>query len=238
MLALSTIVVALIAPTLAVSEAGKDKLDSLVTFYGSGGHVVLQLPQGIPSHPTTLAVEVFDFGERSTFGAFDVMIIYNFIASRNAFSPVALITDNPNPDFYDFAKKVVLNSAMWNPTSGMLNVFPVTDNELKIEMHGNVLSANLTIPISITLTAAFGVNFILPPTALQFRGFDNAYKDETLTPMLPSPPLSGYLITMDLQDKPAWVHLWNTQWTGSTAFFEFDGILYQHVTRTYTPPSS
>ena len=233
---LSTIVIALIAPSLAVIKGEMNNNDSLVTFFGSGGHVVLQLPQGSPSHPTTLAVEIFHFNERSTFGAFDVMIIYNWVPARNAFSPVAIITDSSNPDFYDFAKKVVLNTAIWNPSAGMLNIFQVTNNELKIEMQGNVLTANLTVPVSITLTTAFGGNFVLPPTALQFRGFDNAYNDETSIPFLPSPPLSGYVITMDLLDKPAWVHLWNTQWTGSTAFFEFDGTLYQHVTRTYTPP--
>jgi hypothetical protein len=229
------ITVAAVVPTLAHGNQSDDgKSDSIITFYGSGGSVNFQLPQGIPSHPTALMIEVYNFDKRSSLGAMDVMPVYIWVPARNAFTTVAIISDNPNPDFFAFAKTLLNNTPVWTPPI-MPNLFQVADKELEVQRHGDVLTVNLTVPINITLPASLGGSFTLPPTALEFRGIDDAFKDEGTMPLLPSPPLSGYTIKMTFTGKPAWVRVWIKPWTGPFPI-TFDGTLFMHVIRTYTPP--
>jgi hypothetical protein len=230
------ITVATVVPVFAHgNKRGDDKSDSPITFYGSGGSVILQLPEGIPSHPTTLSIEVYDFDKRSSLGAMNVMVVYLWVPAKNSFVSVAIISDNPNPDFFAFTKMLLSNTPVWAPPV-MPNLFQVADKELEVRRHGDVLTVNLTVPISITLPDPLGGSFTLPPTALEFRGIDDVFKDEGTVSLLPSPPLSGYTIKMTFMGKPAWVRLWIPQWTGGPAAFMFDGTLFMHVTRTYTPP--
>jgi hypothetical protein len=128
----------------------------------------------------------------------------------------------------------------------MPNIIQVADKELEVHRHGDVLTANLTVPVNISLPFQFwpppfnaigDLSFTLPPTALEFRGIDDAFKDEIpLLKLLPSPPLSGYTITMATVSKPAWVRLGMSQWTGGFGNFAFDGTLFTRFTRTWVPP--
>jgi len=229
------IAVAAVVPALAHgNQSGDDKRGSLITFYGNGGSVFLQLPTGIPSHPTTMQIEVYDFDRRSYFGAMNVMVVYLWVPARNSPASVAICSDNPNPDFYAFAKMLFNNTPVWTPPI-MPNIFQVADKELEVRKHGDTLTANLTVPLNITLPAPLGGSFTLPPTALEFRGIGDAFNDEGTVSLLPSPPLSGYTITMKFIGKPAWVRLWIKPWIGVFPI-SFDGTLFMRATRTYTPP--
>jgi hypothetical protein len=222
------IAVAAVVPALAHSNhCNGGKSDSPITNYGSGGSVHVQLPPGEPSHPTILMIDAYDIDRRSSFGAMDIMMVWLWVPSLNLHAPVALISDNPNPDFFDFAKALFNNTPVWIPAAGMTNVFEVADGELEVRKRGDVLTANLTAPISITLPEPLGGSFTFPPTALEFRGFDTAFREESA--------LAGYTTTVSI-NKPAWVRLWIPQWTGGAIPTEFVGTLWIQLKRTYTLP--
>jgi hypothetical protein len=149
------ITVAAVVPALAHgNQCDDDKSASLTTFYGSGGNVVIQLPQGIPSHPTALGILVLDVDKWSTFGAMDIMAVSIWIPQLNSLFPVVVISDSTNPDFYAFFKTVYINSAIWAPPI-MPNIIQVADKELEVHRHGDVLTANLTVPVNISLPFQF-----------------------------------------------------------------------------------
>lgn len=231
------IAVAAVAPALANGNQSDDKKsDSLTTFYGSGGDVILQLPSGVPSHPINLRFEVYDFNKESSFGAMDAMFVAVWVPAINRYFAGAVISDNPNPDFYAFAKTVLNGTPFWSPLAGMANIFQVADEELEVRRHGDVLMANLTKPINITLsTIPWGGNFTLPPIALEFRGIGDVFRDEAST-LLPKPLMSGYTISQTFLDKPAWVRVWIAQWLGSLPVYRTVGTLILHTARTYIPP--
>lgn len=232
---IAIIAVAAAAPALAHDHDNK-KNDSLITFYGSGGDVILQLPSGVPSHPTNLRVEVYDFNKDSSFGAMDAMFVAVWVPAVNRYFAGAIISDNPNPDFYAFAKTVLNGTPFWSPLAGMENIFQVADEELEVRRHGDVLMANLTKSINVTLsTIPWGGNFTLPPIALEFRGIGDVFRDEAST-LLPKPLMSGYTISQTFLDKPAWVRVWIAQWLGSLPVYRTVGTLILHTARTYIPP--
>jgi hypothetical protein len=229
------ITVAAVVPAFAHGNQRRDdKNGSIITFYGSGGSVFFQLPSGIPSHPTALQIEVYDFDRRSYFGAMDVMVVYLWVPAINSPVTVAICSDNPNLDFFAFSKMLLNNTPVWTPPI-MPNLFKVADKELEVQRHGDVLTANLTVPLNIALPDTLGGDFTLPATTLEFRGIGDVFKDEGTMTLLPSPPLSGYTIKMTFIGKPAWVRLLIPQWTGPFPI-TFDGTLFTHVTRTYTQP--
>ena len=238
------IAVAAVVPALAYGKkSDDDKSDSLTTFYGSGGNFNLQLPPGVPSHPTDLRFEVFDFDRRSTFGSFGVMTVALWVPALNGYVPVAVVSDSPNPEFFDHAHTVLGGTPPWNPAKGFSNIFPVSDTELEVNKRGNVLTAELTVPVEIALPfqnlpafASLGdMSFTLPSIKIEIRGFDSTFKDEAVQNIVPHPPLSGYTITQNTINRPAWVRVWSTPWLGVAPQYT-TGTLFVHVTRTYTPP--
>jgi hypothetical protein len=241
-LALSLAVIiaaAAVIPALAHgNKSDDDKSDSLTTFYGSGGNVKLQLPPGDPSHPTDLDFVVFDFDRRSTFGSFDAVIVALWVPKLNGYVPVAVVSNSPNPEFFNHAHTVLGGTPPWNPVKGFSNIIQVSDTELKINKHGDVLTAELTVPVEIALPfqnlppfAFLGdLSFTLPPIKIEIRGFDSTFKDEAV-----SKTLSGYTITQNTINKPAWVRVWSAPWLGFAPQYTA-GTLFMHVTRTYTPP--
>ena len=225
------VAVAAIAPT----SANYIQSNSLVADYGSEGQVVLQLPSGVPSHPTTLMITVSDMDRRSEFGSHNLLSISLWIPQRNNLVSVAIISDCPDPDAPPYVKTVLAGTPVWKPPMYQ-NLFYVADEELEVKMRGDVLTANLTksVHISLPFPAPIGdLSFDLPPMALEFRGFDDAFSDkETL--VLPKPLFSGYTITTTSTNKPAWVSVSIPTWCGSS--FKFVGTLTPQLVRTYTPP--
>jgi hypothetical protein len=239
-------IIAVVAVVPALAYANNrycDKSDSLTTFYGSGGNFNLQLPPGVPDHPTDLQFVVFDFDKRSTFGSCDVMLVVLWVPALNGYASVAVVSDSPNPEFFDQSYTVLGGTAVWNPAKGFSNIFPVSDTELEVNKRGDVLTAELTVPVEIALPfqnlPAFAflgdMSFTLPSIKIEIRGFDSTFKDEAVQNIVPHPPLSGYTITQNTINKPAWVRFWSTPWLGAAPQYT-TGTLFVHVTRTYTPP--
>jgi hypothetical protein len=242
-LSLAVIVaVAAIGPTLA-NSCPTDP--AAVTLYGTSGAVILQLPPGIPSRPTTLKIGVSDSNKRSDYGASDALLIDLWVPQANRFVPVASISDNPNPDSDAFFKMVFNNTPIWMPPL-MQNDFSVTDDELEVWIHGDVLTANLTKAINIKLPfnllpqpySSWGnLSFTLPPMTLMFRGIDEPFRDETTYYLLPKPPLSGYAWKEERLLVPAWVKVEIPAWLGGHAF-DLVGHIGKHQTSTFIPPAT
>jgi hypothetical protein len=134
-------IVVTISTTLAASNPSKP----LVKIYFNGGGVVLQLPPapnatspappGTPTHPVNLIINAFDQDRRTDFGAADHIAIRLWIPQVNAYIPVAVINDNPNPAGIEFRKMVYNNTPIWSNTSwlsGFENVITVADKDLDI----------------------------------------------------------------------------------------------------------
>ena len=174
----------------------------------------------------------------------DSMIVALWVPAVNGYASVAVVSDSSNPEFFDHAHTVLGGTPVWNPAAGMLNIFEVSDTELEVHKRGDVLTAELTVPLDLALNFSKvtgplkflgDLSFTLAPIKIEIRGFDSIFKDEAVMNLVPHPPLSGYTITQEAINKPAWVRVWSTPWLGFTPQCTA-GTLFVHVTRTYTPP--
>jgi hypothetical protein len=227
-----SVAVAAIAPAFAHQKPRSPPVLDTEYVFGSGADVILQLPSGVPSHHTDLKFAVQHGNKQSTKGAEDVMSVFIWVPTRNAYTRLAIITDNPLTA--ESTKKMY---------AGMVtaqNIILVADNELEVWKKGDVLTANLTkaIPIIIGDPApqwAKDLNFTLPPIALEFRGFDQTFREEESGAFAPSPPYSGWTFSTASVNKPAWVRVWIRPWLGTTVYTTV-GTLNVQLTQTFTPP--
>jgi hypothetical protein len=233
------IAVAAFVPTVAIARYGKQKAKSL-TYYSYGGQVTVQLPEGVPSHPTTLiitAMHVQKQGYNVLSGPHNVFSAYIWVPERNSFIPVVAISTNPNPEHQELIKEIYNGTPLWNPTLGMLNCISVDDDVLVTQKRGDVFFCNLTEGVHISLpfpppSGLPDLSFDLPPIAFEVRGIDSTYRESGAT-TLPS----GYSTAADYLRKPAWVRLWIQDWTAGTGDpFKFAGVLGVSAKTTVIPP--
>lgn len=236
------IAVAALAPTVAVARYKKDDDDSL-TYYATGGGVTVQLPEGVPAHPTTLifaALHVEKRGDYPIRGPHDVFAVYIWVPALNSFLPAAVFSDHPNPAHHDLMKAMYIGTPLWIPGL-MENYFVPDDEELVTRKYGDNFFANLTVGVHVSLnftnspnpqmTALGDLSFDLPPIALEIRGFDTPYREDSQM-SLPS----GYSSSASYVRKPAWVRVWIQNWTGGSDAFRFAGVRGLHSKVTTTPP--
>ena len=234
--------VALVAPSFAHSK--KDD-DSNLVVYGQHGEVILQLPAGIPSHPTALRLIASDLNKKSEFGATDTLLVALWIPAANTFVPVAQIVDSSDPSRIDFLHTLFNNTPIWRDPL-MPNVIQVADNALDVWMEDDVIVANLTTTVKITLPfdqlplpqKAWGnLTFNLPPMTLTFRPIARGFHYEETTSLLPHPPLSGYTIEVTSMQSPAWVTADIPSWIHG-GWLEATGHICTHLTQTDIPPAA
>ena len=91
--------------------------------------------------------------------------------------------------------------------------------------------ANLTTSFNVTLPAALGGNFTLPPMTLMFRPIAPGFAHQE-TMVIPS---SGWTIQLTHTDVPAWARVTIPTWVGN-APVETVGTILVNGTTTYTPP--
>lgn len=235
--------VALVAPSFAHSK--KDD-DSNVVVYGQHGEVILQLPSGIPSRPTALRLIASDFNKKSEFGAVDTLMVALWIPAASTFVPVAQIVDDSNPDRLAFIQMLFNNTPIWRVSPAFPNVIQVADKDLDVWKEDDVIFANLTTTVKITLPfdqmpmpqKAWGnLTFNLPPMMLTFRPIARDFHYEETVSLLPHPPLSGYTIEVTSMQSPAWVTADIPSWIHG-GWLEATGHICTHLTQTDIPPAA
>jgi hypothetical protein len=243
-LSLATIIaVAAIAPTIVIAKQGDD--DGTLKQFTYGGQVTVQLPQGDPPHPTCLIVAALHSEERSDYplGGSDVIAVSIWVEKLNTFLPVVAVGNDDNPDHHAFIKELYMGTPLWNPFIGFENLYWVDEEDLVLQKSGDVVFANLSQGVSVSLNftkspipqlkALGDLSFDLPPIALEIRGIDSPFTGGGSNTMP-----SGWSIETSFIRKPAWVRLWIKEWTGGSAAFKFAGVLGVHVKQTLTPPST
>jgi hypothetical protein len=232
------IAVAAITPALAGSDQGHTHDTEPVKIYGKGGTVVLQLPEGIPSHPTTLKISVGDFDKRSTYGAYDTLFVSLWIPAYNGFMTVACIETNVVHS-NSLSRPFFTSSFVWSPPL-FPNDFQVADNELEVWKHGNIITATLTKSIDISLpfnllpapfTAWGDLSFTLPPMTLEFVEIPASPKYIDVAYGVPS----GWSIELTEWDKAAWVSVMIPQWLGMEPITD-TGYVFLNRISAFTAP--
>jgi hypothetical protein len=110
--------------------------------YGSGGEIRVVPPTGFPFPTTKLLIHVWDL-EEASFGSGDnIIILMWFPTAPNPpttgyWMPLAHFTTNP--DSVDFFKDL-----WYGWPAGEKNTIVVSEDELKVDRHGNEVSASLT----------------------------------------------------------------------------------------------
>jgi len=242
------IAVAAVAPALAHEDAkDKEKNSSNVTVYGQHGEVIIQLPAGSPkvTNVTALRLIANNYDKKSTFGAYDTLIVGLWIPIANTFVPVAQINNINDPDLDTYLHTLYSNTPVWN--SIMPNVINLDSSQLNVWKEGEIIMANLTTTVKITLPfnlmlgtpyAPWGnQTFNLPPLTLMFRPTAHEFKNEESITLAPHPPLSGYTINVKSQMSPAWVKVDIPTWVKG-AWLECSGHICTHIIQTGTPPTA
>ncbi len=231
----ATIGVAIFAQAQPTTPTAPDSSSNVVDF-SDGGHVILQLPPGNLTgnltHPTNLLIEVLHISNESDFGGPDVMEIAIWSPNMNTYVPVAILSTNTNQSAIAWIKSVVNGTPIWNPPMTQ-NYFVPTNSQLQVMLgDSGVLMANLTSPFNVTLPAALGGNFTIPPMTLMFvpiaAGF--AHNESTLI------PTSHWMINSSHTDVPCWARVNIPTWLGGYAA-ETVGTLTLNATSTYIPPA-
>ncbi len=209
---------------------------SKIVTYTNGGNVNLQLPPTAnSSHPVNLRIAVTAVDPKSDFGGPDVMQIFIWVPSLNQYVGVAILSTNTDPAAIAWIKGVVNGTPIWTPPV-LMNYFVPTADQLQVYMDGDVLWANLTASFNVTLPAALGGNFTIPPMTLMFSPIGAPFAHNETT-VLPKPQYSGWTIQMSHTDVPAWVRVQIPMWIPNTPV-EVVGTLTLDGTATYMPPNT
>jgi hypothetical protein len=226
-----TIAVAAVAPALAGTKS--------ITIYGKGGTLVLQLPEGVLSHPTTLKISIGSFDKRSTYGAYDTLFVSLWIPEYGDFMTVACIETNVVHS-NSLSRQFFASSFVWSPPL-FPNDFQVADNELEVLKHGGTITATLTESIDISLPfdllpAPFtdwgDLSFTLPPMTLEFVEIPASPKYIDVDYGVPS----GWSIEVTQREKAAWVSVMIPQWLGMEPLTA-TGTSFHNRVAVFTPPS-
>jgi hypothetical protein len=213
-----------------------------VVDYGNGAIVALQLPPvgGNMTHPVNLRLMVTDIygsseGDIPAAGI-DVIQVFVWVPAMNQYVGVAILTTNTNQTAIERVESIVNGTPIWNPPT-MMNFFVPTADQLQVYMdNDDVLFVNLTTSVNITLPAALGGNFTLPPMTLMFRPIAPGFAHNE-TAVLPKPPYSGYTMQLMHTDVPAWVRATIPMWLAN-APVETVGTMMLDGVAIYIPPSS
>jgi hypothetical protein len=257
---IATILLVTLLPGLVVSQQGTQYVNR-----GSGGLVYLNLPPapnatsppaapGTPTRPSNLQLRPYDLTESNFAGPHDAMLVYLWIPQRNAYTPVALITDAANTTIY---QQIWNNSFIWYPMNisgaSALNIIQVTDKDLQVWPQNSetgssespdMLIANLTRSVNITLPFNLwpqpqqllgNLSFTLPPLTLTFREIGaKSYYDTATFANLPSG--WKYQPTAEMR-TPAWVEERVPAWLGDASPLEVDGHIDWGYSQTFVSPN-
>jgi len=127
----ASIAVASVVPAFAKNIPEGVKMD-----YYTGGQANMARPTGFPFSVSNLRIMVMET-EAATYGTGDSIVL--FILFMGDWYPIAHFTTNPNPELLAFIK------TLWgNTPAGLKNTIWVSEDELKVDRHGNRITASLT----------------------------------------------------------------------------------------------
>jgi hypothetical protein len=240
-MSLSLVLIIGVALVVPIFVAGAKKNKNSYTTYAYGGQVTVQLPDGMPPHPTTLLIAAQHIQKRGDYpmrGPHNLFMVSIWVPMMNRFLPAAAIGTNPNTEHQQLIKEAYNGTFLWNPQNGMENLFWVDKEKLVTWRHNHVFFANLTEGVHVSLNftgtqmnALGDLSFDLPPIAFEVRGLDGHYRGEGDSTMP-----SGYMFSAKYVRKPAWVRLWIQEWTPGGPGFKFAGELGTYVKTTMTAP--
>jgi hypothetical protein len=171
--------------------------------------------------------------ETSDFGGPNVLEVLLWEPNLNQYVGVAILSTNTNQTAIDWILNVANGTPIWIPPM-MQNYFVPTTDELQIGMIDEILWANLTKSVNVTLPTALGGNFTIPPMTLIFVPIAESFTHEEVM-VLPKPQFSGWTINTTHTDVPAWVRVEIPMWLANTPV-ETVGTLAVNGTTIYIPP--
>jgi sugar-specific transcriptional regulator TrmB len=184
--------------------------------YGSNAQAIIHAPSefGLP----TLLFHILHIDKRSTFGAEDVLAIHFLLNTPigETFVPVALLTDNP--------KTVDFWTRFLGGSPAAQNIQLLAEDKLEIAVHGNILFAAWTAPVSIP-------PYTIPPSAIMIEGSGNI-KPSTFTIKAPS----GFKMKTEYNGCDGFVTYFHptSKYSGPGT----DGLLGRDAIMEFFPPKS
>lgn len=223
------------AAVLAQTPTPSPEANQNVNTYSNGGTVAVTLPNGSISHPLNIRMSVARIDPNSDHGSPDVMTFAVWSQALNRYVPVAVLSTNTDPAAIAWIQEVLNNTPVW--TVGVMeNYFVPTTDQFQVYRVGDIVWVNSTASYTLTLPAALGGNFTIPPMTMMFIPIGEAFEHEETT-YLPPPTYSGWTIMSSGTDYPAWVRVEIPTWLGPYSI-ETVGTITLDVTQIYIPPST
>jgi hypothetical protein len=201
------IAVSAVAPALA-NKPSDPSASNVEYVYGTGGYVVLNLPQGALAKPLVFKISFQDVEKRSTKGAENALEVALWIPALNKFSASAFIDDNPTAV-----------ASLTKMFAGIpLLIIQINKGDLQIWREDDTTIVNLTKPVPINYPAGptQALSYTLPPMTLQFVKTGEVYEKLVSTSTLPS----GWKTTSTKWNEPAWASVSIPSWIGATEGIE------------------
>jgi hypothetical protein len=203
--------------------------------YFSSGHINLTVPIANTGFPfSKLAIKATHF-EDSTYGSYDQMTIYFDLGSLGLV-PLTVVTTSQ--DAADFAKLAWKNTPIYIPNL-LNNIVKVSSEDLKVERHGNSISAifNPSNMITLNWPISPGSHTLIPLNLPAFHMEFNKYggSEHSTFISLALKPYSGYTLKNDIMgfnsDSAFTCTAWNMYGAAGTS-----GFIVMHGIQIWTPP--
>jgi len=153
--------------------------------YLTGGEGSIAPPPNwpLPGNPASEVLFAVSHIEAGSLGPGDGLLVMRSMPG-GGFVPLAYFTTNPNA--VDFAKM------LWNGTGAGWNTFYVPENELKVERHGNTITASLSVPKDCL--SRWGDPFTVPAFSMELNKVGGSFHTEWTMTLTGFPNASGYTI--------------------------------------------
>lgn len=123
-------------------------------WYGSHALGIVHCPSSLDSD---IVLSITNANKQSSFGEEDLMIVYVWRETANAYIPSAVVIDN--------RKGSAIRKQSWAGSPAEQNFYCVKKDQLEIRVQGNTLFACWTLPINLS------ENLILPPASILFESY-------------------------------------------------------------------
>jgi hypothetical protein len=179
------VLLALVLSMMAATSApafGKDMHvpDGVAIEYWSGGVAMITLPSTWPTGPTgimkgaTIRIVVQDV-EAGTYGPHGNIRIGVLNLGTGQILPLAYFTTNTDPDLQNFFKALYAGMPVGNFPQNLK--VGLTENDLKVERHGNRIIAELLTPQAIRWPGPGFPTVTIPPFKLELDKVGGSFHD-------------------------------------------------------------